>query len=467
MINILLCEQDSKWITSFEEKFSTQGTLEVTNYGNQAKDSVNSDTKFDVLIVNLETKTCSFFELVRYIKHKSPKTHILLIVNEDVKIEEYFYSQKEVAKLGINKLFKKPFNMDTLTSYIDKNFKHYSWRNVLEHQEEKDEKGSSPESEQSILDKNFTSLKYDQFQHNNICIFDLYLKLSKNKYLKIFHEGEKMDFVRIARYLKTDPNLRLYFKLADRLSYVDYVNLLLERKLKKTDKPTIKMIKSVESTSKLIVQEIFTKGLEPTVVEQSNLVCKNIYKSIQRNMDLKVLLKDFIQEDNSFEAHVFLTAFYTAIISDNVEWITEHSRSKLLFGAMLHDIGKLKLPKDIRAKAIEDLNKSELLEYKKHPEYGVEMLDSIEGISEQIKQIVYQHHELNNGEGYPNKLLGLKIYPLAKIVSFANFLANKSLNFQLSPFDTIRKVIEERDEIMFYEPFVVKAFIKGFVKNVQ
>jgi putative nucleotidyltransferase with HDIG domain len=178
------------------------------------------------------------------------------------------------------------------------------------------------------------------------------------------------------------------------------------------------------------------------------------------------MLNNFINLSDTEEAHISLTAFYTAIICKNVDWVTSHSRENIILGALLHDIGKIKLSKKIRKKPVEQLSDLELNEHRKHPEYGMDMLDEVDGISEQVKQIVYQHHELNTGEGFPNQLTAKKIYPLAKIVSFANCMSNMSIKKQLSPMDTIKNLVNEKDDIMLYEPFVVRAFIKGFISNV-
>lgn len=134
-------------------------------------------------------------------------------------------------------------------------------------------------------------------------------------------------------------------------------------------------------------------------------------------------------------------------------------------GALLHDIGKIKLNKTLRDEDISTFSIEQLREYEKHPEYGVELLDKIKGISEQVKQIVFQHHELNTGNGFPSKLTSLKIYPLAKIVSFCNYLAKKSFEHRKAPLDMIRFEIEKQDAIMQYEPFVIKAFIIGFMNS--
>lgn len=77
---------------------------------------------------------------------------------------------------------------------------------------------------------------------------------------------------------------------------------------------------------------------------------------------------------------------------------------KIGVGALLHDIGKMKIPGEILNKTGElTEQESELL--KTHPQLGYNMLKESANISPISRQIVLLHHEKLNGVGYP---LGLK-----------------------------------------------------------
>lgn len=465
MIEIIICEKNTKWVDSFIEKMDVNMHVADTVVNGKDCQRALTEKKIDVIIINIDTKNFSFFEVVKFIKQRYPRIHIIMTVDEKVKLDEYFFSERDVVKLGISSTFKRPFPLVSMVSYISKAFAHRNWQDAKP-SDSAEGKDDTLGKEVKHYDREFTSLAMENFPANNIIIFDLYIRIAKDKYLKVFNKGERIDLLRIEKYLKKDPNLRLYFILNQRLSYINYVNELIEKQLKKSGESNIQIVKKIESSSKLFIEEVYSAGLPEHTINQAQLLCSNIYDTIHKNSNLKNLLKDYIQDEKTAETHIFLVAFYTAIISENVDWITSHSRSGLIFGAILHDIGKVKFSTKLRNKSKEEYTEQDWVQYRKHPEFGVEILDKISGISEQVKQIVYQHHELNTGEGFPNKLTSTKIYPLAKIVGFANFLSNKSIEHSLSPLATIKRAIEDRDEIMNYEPFVIKAFIKGFVENV-
>src|SRR5689334_3947752 len=76
-------------------------------------------------------------------------------------------------------------------------------------------------------------------------------------------------------------------------------------------------------------------------------------------------------------------------------------------GALLHDIGKLKIPDSILWKPAK-LNDDEWQTMRRHAEYGYEFLSNVEFL-QGAAEIVYSHHEKFDGTGYPRRLHGDQI----------------------------------------------------------
>ena len=90
----------------------------------------------------------------------------------------------------------------------------------------------------------------------------------------------------------------------------------------------------------------------------------------------------------------------------------------LQLGALIHDIGKIKIPADILSKPGR-LTTIEFELIKSHPVTGYEILKNI-AFPWPVAGIVYQHHERIDGSGYPQGLTGDKIIDEAKIVAVAD-----------------------------------------------
>jgi putative nucleotidyltransferase with HDIG domain len=84
-------------------------------------------------------------------------------------------------------------------------------------------------------------------------------------------------------------------------------------------------------------------------------------------------------------------------------------------GALLHDVGKLRLPRSVLAKP-GHLTADDRRLIRLHPEWGAEMVARIPGL-EAVALIVRLHHERPDGRGYPHGLAGVRIPMAARIVS--------------------------------------------------
>ena len=84
-------------------------------------------------------------------------------------------------------------------------------------------------------------------------------------------------------------------------------------------------------------------------------------------------------------------------------------------GALLHDLGKLRLPPEILNKP-GPLDRDELRLMRLHPEWGAEMVARVPGL-EAVALIVWLHHERPDGTGYPHGLREDRIPMASRIVS--------------------------------------------------
>lgn len=87
---------------------------------------------------------------------------------------------------------------------------------------------------------------------------------------------------------------------------------------------------------------------------------------------------------------------------------------QLALGCLCHDIGKVAVPQEILNKP-GPLEQHEIEIVRKHPETGFEMLRQMIGASDIIaRHVVLQHHEWQNGNGYPRLLRGLNEFSLSR-----------------------------------------------------
>jgi putative nucleotidyltransferase with HDIG domain len=86
------------------------------------------------------------------------------------------------------------------------------------------------------------------------------------------------------------------------------------------------------------------------------------------------------------------------------------------FAALLHDVGKISIPKELINKP-GSLTPAERALVETHVLEGEKMLAQVGGLLAEVGRIVRSHHERYDGSGYPDGLAGEEIPLLARIVS--------------------------------------------------
>ncbi len=92
---------------------------------------------------------------------------------------------------------------------------------------------------------------------------------------------------------------------------------------------------------------------------------------------------------------------------------------RLATGALLHDIGKARIPLDILDKP-HLLSREENRQMRKHPEYSAEVLVKDGQFDPEVADVARHHHEYLDGSGYPDGLVGHDISDLVRIVTIAD-----------------------------------------------
>ena len=91
-------------------------------------------------------------------------------------------------------------------------------------------------------------------------------------------------------------------------------------------------------------------------------------------------------------------------------------RRNLEFAALLHDVGKVAIPKEIINKP-GPLDAGEWAVVRTHTIEGQRMLDRVGGFMSDVGRIVRSHHERWDGGGYPDALTGTNIPVEARIIA--------------------------------------------------
>ena len=144
--------------------------------------------------------------------------------------------------------------------------------------------------------------------------------------------------------------------------------------------------------------------------------------------------------------------------------LTDVDLVEVELGALLHDLGKLRMPPEILRKA-GPLDADELALMRRHPEWGSEMVARVPGL-EAVALIVRLHHERPDGSGYPYGLTDERIPMASKIVSACDAYGAMTRRRDYSdPLDVDAALAElEVNTGTQFDPLVVEV-LAGFVRE--
>ena len=174
-----------------------------------------------------------------------------------------------------------------------------------------------------------------------------------------------------------------------------------------------------------------------------------------------VILRHFISKDKYTENHCYRVSVYAAKLAARLD-LSPARIEDTRAAALLHDIGKLDISRQILHKAAR-LTDKEFTEMKGHVEKGVNMLEPVGGTLRRVLPIILGHHDKFDGSGY-HAQQGEGIPLEARIISVADVFdslsSDRPYRKAMPPHEVIN--ILKTDSGTHFDPMVVDAFLTGF-----
>ena len=167
---------------------------------------------------------------------------------------------------------------------------------------------------------------------------------------------------------------------------------------------------------------------------------------------------------NYQDCHSLNTAILATAMGYKLEY-DEDIVEKLAQASLLHDIGVTRLPKELWEKTT--LSQQDNKIYATHTQIGYKILKYEMGMPEEICLVALEHHENNDGSGYPFKLSGEQISPLARIVGLCSFfddLTSNRTTYKIKNTKEALRVMLEVGSRRFF-PQILYQFVNMFNYN--
>ncbi|MCE5244258.1 MAG: HD domain-containing phosphohydrolase [Syntrophobacteraceae bacterium] len=289
--------------------------------------------------------------------------------------------------------------------------------------------------------------------------FSVYLKKGRH-FLLYTHKGEQFT-ERHKETLYEHGVDELYIHTSQKLDYDEYVQQNLGGVLSNESIPLPVRSKVFYHSSTSAIKEIVRSRLPTTASAQLLGRLTGIVEASLRFICSKDALKtvaSLMSHDYDTYTHSSNVFIYTAAIVETY-YKRESEKIQCGLGALLHDIGKVHIPKKILNKAGK-LNATEWEIIKTHPVKGVGMCAHIALEQSAINAVLF-HHEKCDGKGYPAGLTKPYIPLPAKIVSVADvydaLTSKRPYAEAMTPFKALSVMREEMESA--FDPDVFKRFV--------
>ena len=182
---------------------------------------------------------------------------------------------------------------------------------------------------------------------------------------------------------------------------------------------------------------------------------------IMASRDLMFNLVDLRRQDDYTFAHS-VNVCVLALMTGITLGYSSQQLAILGVGALLHDLGKVKIPDEILNKPGR-LTREEYSLIKMHTVYGSELISASKNLNHLHALMAYQHHESCDGTGYPEGIKAEEFHDFSQIISIVDkFDALTADRVYRKPFlpNEAYEMCAASGNYLFKE-YIVKAFLKN------
>jgi hypothetical protein len=410
--SILVCDPDTAFLSSLTERpppnVSFIGAKSAIEAQHKMADRSN---RLAAVCINPSIAAPDALPLIRFCRLHRPATPITLL-SEDPTFPP---STLDLVALHVQKVIHRPIEALKLANIlIPTTVFELDKAMALSGQDQ-----TAAGGEASLDDDEMHAIEAESFLCGSMSFFDVFVKISDKKYMKILKAKDQFDAERVGAYLKKGVR-HFFIRKEAQVYFLQYCDKLTEAILNKQGLSTEVKQNQVQNLGRETSALLRSIGLSETsvhsaakFVEYSNKLTKSL------NMKDVPKLKGFIDMLKESE-HCAGTSMIVSIMLNALEFRDEDVIAVISLGGFLHDVGTFMLPGNLGDKDYIDLTDEERVEYEKHPLLGAEVVSKVPMINPLVTQIVRQHHERRNRKGYPAKLGPGAIAPMAEIIGISD-----------------------------------------------
>jgi putative nucleotidyltransferase with HDIG domain len=287
----------------------------------------------------------------------------------------------------------------------------------------------------------FYPIDLDGLVVDTIVDFNLFLPAGRGRLL--FFRGQNCEFTVVHRNRLLDNNVRtVYVRAAEHDRYQRYLEHHLDQVLGSAEVPPRKKAELLYSVSTTVVRECLEQPRSTTILPRTRRLAASTVEFVLRDERALGQLAAIMTSDYYTFTHSINVSVFTTALAQKAG-VVRREVQELATGALLHDIGKTQVPKELLGRA-GPLTPDEMQMVRDHVTLGERMLRELGTLSREALIVVAQHHERLDGSGYPRGLSGQGLHLFGRIVgiadSFDAMTSARSYQPASSPFSALARM---------------------------
>jgi HD-GYP domain-containing protein (c-di-GMP phosphodiesterase class II) len=268
--------------------------------------------------------------------------------------------------------------------------------------------------------------------------FDTFIHIN-DKYILYLRAGDRLTAEKIEKLSGADV---FFIREEDRQAYKKYVH----SQMADNDLNVLEKARILRESSYSLVEELFENPDVNEALDQSKELITNFVEFMETYPEAMANLIGLSSHDFYTYNHSLDVCIYSLGLGRAAGYTKKEELEELGRGSLFHDIGKRHVSPDIICKKgpLDDL---EWAQMKKHPLYGLQILNNYPNASDGVKACVFEHHENHVGNGYPQQLVGQDIHPMARIVAITDtydaMTTKRTYNEPMRPIEALKMMKEK------------------------
>ncbi|RKX25438.1 MAG: hypothetical protein DRP47_09835, partial [Candidatus Zixiibacteriota bacterium] len=257
----------------------------------------------------------------------------------------------------------------------------------------------------------------DSLRVDSILDFDLYIKVNTQF---VLYRSADLPFTDRTRQSLLDNKVeRLFVTNDNRDRYQHYIERNLPKILTDPSIQEEKKANILYETSTNLVKDVLANPTYGENIQRSKELVSSTVGYILQGREAFLNLMAISSFDYYTYTHSVNVCTFSVALAQQLGFTDENILHELGVGALLHDIGKSRVPGRILRKR-GPLNNTEFEIMKKHPQWGADMLAETDIVSSSSYYPVLQHHERGDCKGYPNGLKLSEMHLYSQIVAISD-----------------------------------------------